>query len=238
MKMTNKILGAVAIMAATAATSHAAIFDWSFATSPNPSTAVASSNPTGAVGTSTAAAGALGEGYEPGYLSTTASDLSPTQAKTMYGDRTGIWGVGGTGGQIALNIGAYAATPTTELTYTVKVTEFVGTSANIDLFPGAYTISGAPVGYTPPTGVTVGASGTEGSWRMDTWTFKVTPGMSPLSLTIAPLNQIGNSISVDAIQWTVDGDLSLVAVPEPMLATGLTAAGLVLFGLYRKSKKA
>lgn len=231
MKLNRNLISAVGLLAAAMGTQAAQIstFDWQFTNdsrnqSVPPTTSV---SPSGAEALLNIAAG--GEGYQAG---ATYGDSG------SFGSPTGVWAIGGSG-SIQLDLNAYTANPGTPLTYTLSIYEFVGSSAagTDQLFPGSPTFSllgGTRTGHE----LQAGKSGSLGDWYKETYTWSVTPDAnSKLSLTIYPKDNF-SPLFVDQMQFRVDGDLSLVAVPEPVLATSLTAAGLALFGFYRRNKKA
>lgn len=225
MKANRKFIGFAGFLAIAIGSQAAQIttFDWQFTNdASNPAAPTATVSPSG-----TAALLTVEPGFETPYYS--GNYLNDSN----FGSQTGIFASGD--GSYKIDLNGYTANPAASLTYTLSIVEMVGKDIFAPWYPGTPHFS--LLGAQQTAHELQAGGGGFASWYKDTYTWTVTPGAnSPLSLTIFPAT--GTSLVIDQIQFRVDGDLSLVAVPEPMLATSLTAIGLAAFGFYRRQKKA
>lgn len=212
--------GVVSALAADPITS----MDWQFGTSDNPSAASfpVGGNPFGASATATVDPGA-GVGYYEGTFD--AGGFEPGG----YGSLTGGWDI--LSGSVTLALDLMPATPTTLLSYTLTLNQFV--SANPE-FPYPFTVSFSVPNSTLVNTVTLeGPTANNGNWVQSTYQWDNLSVSGPVGLTIS--SDTGKGLLLDRVQFNVTG--SLVAIPEPTTSQ-LGFVGLAILGFlsWRRSK--
>lgn len=211
--------GVVSALAADPITS----MEWQFGTSDNPSAASfpVGGNPFGASATATVNSGA-GVGYYDGTF-----DVAVGTDPGSYGTLTGGWDILNGGVTLALDL--MPATPTTLLSYTLTLDQYVSNGN----FPYTVTVSFSEPNAQLVSSTDLEATGNGGKWVQTTYQWDNLVVSGPVGLTFS--SDTGKGLLLDRVQFNVTG--SLVAIPEPTTSQ-LGVVGLAILGFlsWRRSK--
>jgi hypothetical protein len=214
----KSIITGVAAGVALVMVSHAAspvTLDWQFNTGANPLA------PDGTLTTNTSGGTALctiaADTYQHYFFG-----AYPTVPPGGYGNESGLWDT--IGGHITLSLTGGSFNPNQTFIYTLDIHQFVG---DPNFLPGTIQITPLTLGApSSPTSRTVLDTVPNGQWVDDKYTWTLTPGAGPLSLTINPSpSSPSGELLFDELIWNINP-----IIPEPGPGV-IGALGMLAFGL-------